>query len=144
MKSKFNKPDTVCPNGVKNDYLHLYLGCECEVIGTGFIGKIDTVFDDGTIATGLGRFPFVQTLRGDEIKPLLRPLTDMTHEELQECGNMIYDFSDEPDLNNHKWEDFQTLLDPMQFVWLLKKGFDLFGLIESGLAIDKTKQNETK
>lgn len=77
----------------------------------------------------------------DEIKPLLRPLSDMTGKELQECGNMVYDFTDEPDLNNHKWQDFQTLLACDQFVWLLSKQFDVFMLIEAGLAIDKTKVN---
>lgn len=75
----------------------------------------------------------------DECVLVLRPLSDMTEDELQECGNMIYDFSNDPELNNFKWKDFEIGLAPEQFVYLLSKGFDLFGLIPSGLAIDNTK-----
>lgn len=80
------------------------------------------------------------------VKPILRPLSDMTEGELQECGNLVYDFSDDQsglDLNNHKLEDF-LLTTSEQFHWLLKKGFDLFGLIPAGLAIDKTSINKQK
>lgn len=53
-------------------------------------------------------------------KPLLRPLSDMTEEEIK-----IYE-----SMQSRLWE---------QFVWLLKNRFDLFNLISSGQAIDKTK-----
>jgi hypothetical protein len=33
---------------------------------------------------------------------------------------------------------------PETFLWLLSKHFDLFGLIEAGLAIDKTKLTHEK
>ncbi len=55
-----------------------------------------------------------------------------------ECGNMIYDFSSDPELNKWKPEDFEIGLAPEQFKWLLNNHFDIFNLIESGLAIDKT------
>lgn len=117
------------------DYLHLYLGCEVAVDGV--VRKLWSVTPSGiNIEDGGGtefiRFPGF-------ILPILRPLSDMTYDELQECGNMIYDFSDDAELNNHEWEDFKIGLAPEQFHWLLSKHFDLFGLIESGLAIDKTK-----
>lgn len=76
------------------------------------------------------------------LKPILRKLSDMTEKELQECGNLVVDFSDDESglgLNEHKWQDFTLLLCAEQFHWLIQRGFDLFGLIEAGLAIDKTK-----
>jgi hypothetical protein len=113
------------------DYLHLYLPVK-------FIWVKDAVpFKKGEIGTLEAKdLQYWNEFK----KPILRPLSDMTEEELQECGNLVYDFSDDPELNNHKWQDFQTLLTSEQFHWLLKKHFDLFGLIEAGLAIDKTKQ----
>lgn len=128
------------------DYLHLYLGCEVECIQDmpdyygwtkGMRATLDrdifwdmgeTVYYNGSIVGKWCKF----------FKPLLRPLSDMTHDELQECGNMVYDFSDEPELNNHKWQDFDFIT-AEQFQWLLKRHFDLFGLIDAGLALDKTK-----
>lgn len=126
------------------DYLHLYLGCpfiygEGPKIWDGWSGfeKTDTYYytDEEQNHIKLGGHHFQVA----KIKPILRPLSDMTDEELQECGNMVYDFSDDPELNNHKWQDFEIGLAPEQFHWLLSKHFDLFGLIEAGLAIDSTK-----
>lgn len=71
-----------------------------------------------------------------EIKPLLRPLSSMTEEEMHECGNMVYDFSG-TDLDQWQPSDFEIGLAPEQFHWLLKKGFDLFGLIDAGIALPK-------
>lgn len=53
-------------------------------------------------------------------KPVLRPLADLTEDEEEEIGmNKHY---------NHK--EFH----PLEFTYLCDKGFDLFGLIESGFA----------
>lgn len=107
------------------DVLHYYLGCECEeaIIVPGqeleFVGSID--LNIRHIYNVINNLSVVR-LR-------LRPLSDMTEEEMKECGNLAYDFSDEPTLNKWEWENFQTLLDPIQFIWLLKQGFDLFNLI---------------
>lgn len=128
---------------VKN-YLHLYLGCEVQVEEWRLTSRLVDIIEEGNKVVvfneDIGRsgpFPL------EWIKPILRPLSSMVHEELQECGNMIYDFSNDPELNDHKWQDFEICLAPEQFKWLLSKHFDLFGLIESGLAIDKTKIEQT-
>lgn len=104
-------------------------------------------------------------------KPLLRPLSDMTEEEMKEL--LCLDFAPSDDVFRNMVTEFKfdvnepqrrtkrgtgvgfsvfkdgshymsgTLsfvdLNPHQFVYLLKLGFDLFGLIEAGLAIDKSK-----
>jgi hypothetical protein len=73
-----------------------------------------------------------------DIKLILRPLSSMTVAEMQECGNMEYDFSDDPDLNKWEPKDFEIGLSPRQFAWLISKHFDLFDLIPEGLALDKS------
>ena len=125
------------------DYLHLYIGCDIEF---GFEGhkKIGTlygvhhpfgyqVFDPSSPVVP------IKAVRPELIKLILRPLSDMTKEEMEECGNMIYDFSDDPELNTWEWQYFQIGLAPEQLYYLLKNGFDLFNLIPEGLAIDKTR-----
>jgi len=112
------------------DFIHLYLGCECwwedKDGNSGGRTEID--------------FYIIAELYGERIKlkPILRPLSDMTKEERKECGNLDYDFSDDEIFNNMDWKYFDTLYSANQVIWLLSKHFDLFGLIDSGLAIDKT------
>lgn len=125
------------------DYLHLYLGCKV-LLPDGSKDILDYVEIDQDIfwyskGTDHDDKPVSPCI--EDIKLILRPLSDMTEEELQECGNMIYDFSDDPELNNHQWKDFEIGSAPEQFHWLLSKHFDLFGLIDAGLAIDKTTLN---
>ncbi len=125
------------------DFLHLYVNSECEF---GYEGRdkkrgtiefCDTfganVFDPSLIPTGFRK------VNPDLIKPILRPLSSMTEEE----GMEIFEDwnSDSPNSrdvikNNDPLE--LTFL-PSEFQKLLSKGFDLFGLCEEGLAIDKTK-----
>jgi hypothetical protein len=121
------------------DYIHLYLGCDCEF----FIG-----LPEGFSAIGEITSLDVRVLHNvlnvlATCKPILRPLRDMTKAEMEECGNMIYDFSDDEELNKWEWQNFEIGLAPEQFKWLLDRHFDLFGLIEAGAALDKTtlKQN---
>jgi hypothetical protein len=124
---------TPCNSNQK--YLHLYVGCDCRMEDSdGHIYGTET-FTPTLFCALMNKHPIYKKVHLD-----LRPLSDMTYQELQECGNMVYDFSDDPELNNHKWQDFEIGLAPEQFHWLLSKHFDLFGLIEAGLAIDKTKQ----
>jgi hypothetical protein len=119
-----------------SDYLHLYLGCDLYT-GTGKV-KLVAVQKE---AIPCCEFRIIVlngnvTHEAKNVKLLLRRLSSMSEKELQECGNMVYDFSDDPELNNHKPQDFEICA-PEQFHYLLSKGFDLFGLIDSGLAIDK-------
>ena len=121
------------------DYIYMYIGCQAQTEdGIGRLNSFNHESGGCEIIFGITGPDFSKTYFADQVKIVLRPLSDMTEEEMQECGNMIYDFSDEPDLNKWKPSDFEIGLAPEQFHWLLKKSFDLFGLIESGLAIDKS------
>lgn len=131
------------------DYLHLYLGCEV-VIQKSFTGfgrylvKGDKVVLNTKLLMELGEDGNC-TYTPNYIKPILRNLNDMTEEEkLQLAYNHAYPHvkfsSKESALNSmygrygSKW--FTAYQD--EFLFLLSKHFDLFGLIEAGIAIDKT------
>lgn len=148
------------------DYLHLYLGCEVEVDskrpsgnelvddkrrGT-FIGYADPHKISVKLAFRAGPHGQVNTFF---VKPFLRPLSDMTEEEGREYakhygikGDLPCTISEENGYvkisigyKNHGASLF-PLSDygqkPESLRYLLSKHFDLFGLIEAGLAIDKT------
>lgn len=68
---------------------------------------------------------------GHSIKPILRPLSDMTELESNYLACIF------PMPNNHNWN--REKWNMQEFLYLLKQGFDLFGLIESEQAFDKTK-----
>jgi hypothetical protein len=103
------------------EYLHLYLGCECLAKKPQSMGA-----DQDTI-----RPDMLQQDYWEWIKPILRPLSDMTEEEREQLNDI--------ELGESSWPTVAIALAPC-FKYLLSKHFDLFGLIESGLAIDKTKK----
>lgn len=112
------------------DYLHLYLGCEC-VAKYPYNGEKERRMT--IIAPNLHELL-------DEVeycKPILRPLSDITEKEQDEIW-----YSEEPmgvaELNAGTIRR-KVVLCPNRIKYLLSKGFDLFGLIQSGLAIDATK-----
>ena len=125
--------DTIGNTKKISDYLHLYLGCECfnHLRLLGVEGNAAYVSHPAT-----GRM--VKDI--NYLKPILRPLSDMTEEEKNIIGFNAYgilksrkgDLIVPPTENGFVWAATQTL-------YLISQGFDLFGLIESGLAIDKTK-----
>lgn len=137
------------------DIAHLYLGCSIT---------------DGKSVTDMSAHMFLYGNRIERYKPILRPLSDMTEDELMECvilfyGNRNRDIATqklrrikknvEPKMvtkfgtsipysvfgDNDKHIMTGTLssgsLNGEQFLYILKQGFDLFGLIESGQAINK-------
>jgi hypothetical protein len=85
-------------------------------------------------------------------KPILRPLSSMTKEEVAEFmgitdgvvtkGNYSKPFFQlewKDNLDDWRFKfQYSNQLSAYQFIILLSKGFDLFGLIESGEAIDGT------
>ena len=82
-------------------------------------------------------------LNFEDIKPILRPLSDMTEEEKSTLKGVMKDsFKGENLLPIIKSGALTNLFfnkgNPSIVLWLLKQGFDLFGLIESDQAIDKT------
>lgn len=135
------------------DYLHLYLGCECfnHLRLLGVEGNAAYVSHPAT-----GRM--VKDI--NYLKPILRPLSDITEEEARVIlpdmqtedkliewgyyneysdGNVFYQY-----LKKAEDERLSSIIEdslgvPEHWLFLLSKGFDLFGLIEAGLAINKTK-----
>jgi len=112
------------------DYLHLYIGCDFVYSGT----------KDYLALSLTPEIFFLINQDNDfgEIKLILRPLSDITEPEklevwgLVECGQDEVQFSSKYDWETHN---------PQLTVLMCKLGFDLFGLIAAGLAIDKTKIN---
>lgn len=109
------------------DVAHLYLGCRLS--GT----------QDSAGLTTRRLQEFLDEDRNDQ--PILRPLSDMTEDEQMELAELSDLF-----LPDHLFKalvnDRKYLID-VRNAWgitayLLSKHFDLFGLIESGQAIDKT------
>lgn len=95
-------------------------------------------------------------------KPLLRPLSDMSEEEAREFaiayglsndikplrvgveGSLLqFEYSEKGDAKFIHW--YVQKLSAEMFHYLLSRGFDLFGLIEKGLALDaKTVKNKNQ
>lgn len=140
------------------EYLKYYLGCEvsyCQEPRQKYY--LESLQQYGLKHNGKGAFimhdaddsHWVDT---DEIKPILRKLESMTEGEASECwrllewnarinpanraSELIGEFStieeDNGTTNNAHWGYFLKILP-----YLLSHGFDLFNLIENGLAIDK-------
>lgn len=99
------------------------------------------------------------TMNFNQCKLVLRPLWDMKKEEALEIiqiensafivkeikffpmeeGENQFTWSEElePPHSAESWSIMDAM--PEQFHYLLSRGFDLFGLIEAGIALDKTK-----
>lgn len=133
------------------DYLHYYLGCEVECPhGKGMLISVSN-YDHITV-TGDGD----KYYKPKEVKPILRPLSDMTEEEGREYAQHYGIKGHHPvtitEENGYVkvsigYKDHMASLFPLSphgqkpesLHYLLSKHFDLFGLIESNLAIDKSK-----
>lgn len=120
--------------------IHFYIGQECEAHDgiRGLLMAYDSLETLCQLDLG-GMGPSYHPYDVSDIKPLLRPLSDMTLIEKAEYETL---FGHNP---NERDEWYTTLLimdigKPEAWAWLLSRGFDLFGLIDAGLAIDKTKQ----
>jgi hypothetical protein len=154
------------------DYLHLYIGCEIDTTIPGdYIhpygsitltelrpDNIDQIvrhiqYKEGYQRDGFTDYDWV------EFKLILRPLSDMTEDEaeqfialrfperrmidatVEKYGVCFFDKTQKKAKHIH-FENIPIELNATTFIWLLSHGFDLFGLIDAGLAIDKTKLNE--
>lgn len=122
-----------------SDYLHLYLGCPF------MYGKGLKVWDgwDGFEKSTAYYYTDEQkkmikmgshTFHVSEIRLVLRPLSDMTKDENEETKKLYFDFMEtqQPGTRDIKMMAHMTQ-------WFLRHNFDLFGLIESGQAINSTK-----
>lgn len=147
---------------IKN-YLHLYLGCEVQTTARaessqgkpmgyrkGKLVDIDIQCNNvgiDNIDTGCVWFGF------NEIRPILRPFSDFKEEDIRLIAKISAPDSEITDseidiaiiqikLRGIKAIDFEDLSAAQVFeitILLLQQEFDLFGLIDAGLAIDKTK-----
>lgn len=116
----------------------LYLGAEvqyCEPEGCNNFAKLVGVRhhdDEITMLTLLiadeSDGPYYIDLESECVDLLLRPLSEMTEEEEKELGEIKYDVI-----------RFNVAIHAEKTVYLLSKSFDLFGLIDSDLALDITK-----
>lgn len=132
----------------------LYLGCEVQV-NDGRTGRLFGVSIDRCEIQFGDNWPMQpEVYPAILVSPLLRPLSDMTEEEAREIYRM--DFGSEFEVKDWmeenpalEWirgdnEVYREEIDifigsPEIWAYLLSRGFDLFGLIEAGLAKDKTK-----
>jgi len=127
------------------DYIHYYLGQPCLIGDSKGVDYIRMVNETGlSVCTGTNKNGIPVWYKSNTCKPLLRPLSSMTEDEKDtinnEWGNPMGEHLTDAlvEKNEHYvkllFESFEL------FHYLLKQGFDLFGLLESGLAIDKTTQ----
>jgi len=111
------------------NYLHLYLGCECNYDKTHYAGILTGIEGDSAITfdsvNGRTVWPINRMI------PILRKLSDMTEEEMNDMER----------LSNGKYPAILTIQSKIfscdEIIYLLSKHFDLFDLIPSDLAHDK-------
>ncbi len=145
------------------DALRLYIGCECTIkpfeieYKAKFLGLI---YPFVYVQTGGDKAPTKYRIDKVGFIPILRPLSDINDDERRLFASIAYkpgsvyhkicltsdviykdrvgfilkSKSGEPD---EQWQYLKCW--QYQTIWLLQQNFDLFGLIESGQAVDKTK-----
>lgn len=137
-----------------SDYLHLYLGCEAKSSKGTMVYKLSSVDSIGRCMffDGFGNDMWL----GEDFKLALRPLSDMTEEEIKQVAWLQYNFKAENVRGKDEWGNIKVVnkspfyywinpirsTNPETMIYLLSKHFDLFSLIESGLAIDATTLNK--
>ncbi len=112
------------------DYIHFYLGQPIKTSRYG-IGNLDSV------SKTCMHVEFEKTIQGflfgDDAKLLLRPISDMTNKEMDD----VKKYSDH--IEKYIETGVFIRIDGELHRILCKWGFDIFNLIESGLALDRTK-----
>ncbi len=108
------------------DYLHLYMKCwgTLNKSGNEWYNKN---YENGVWVLSGTLYQEIMMYKHD-FRLHLTKLSDMTEEEMKEVNFRTIPFSKIKDV----------FYSPETFMKLLKMGFDLFGLIDAGLAIDKT------
>jgi hypothetical protein len=101
------------------DYLHYYMGC-----------TFWTNNSEGEVNPETIRFIYPMIEKRNNVQLHLRRLEDMTEEEKKECDKQVHKY-DTGNGRSHFITDWAYRVD-----WLLKQHFDLFGLVDAGLAID--------
>jgi hypothetical protein len=118
------------------DYLHLYLPFQAMIVVDKYGEENPTLIEVNKVDVWLREIwdedGFSWNYRS--IKPILRPLSSMTEDEAKEGGFWS-------ELHNcitgtNTSDAIYDMYSASKFLWSLSKHFDLFGLIEKGLAID--------
>ena len=121
------------------DYLHLYLGCNVLINNA----KLENVISTITWVNNLGECAGdMYDWKAKDCQLMLRHLTDMTATEFAKTA--FYDVSDP--LNQSLQSQYKNFIinrrnkvdifyNANDIPFLLKSGFDIFGLIEDGSAI---------
>lgn len=143
------------------DYIHLYMGQNVVHVPddktTANIHGLD--LSAGRVFVNNNDHQMYGELKLSEIKLILRPLESMTDEEVRELiqhdklreeyRSLVYEFFPDGKRIEIQWsvetEDGAVItnnwtlslieMNAHDFAWALKKGFDLFGLRESGLCV---------
>jgi hypothetical protein len=119
------------------DYLHLYLGCDVHIAELNVTHKLTGISFDDTLRqlwcyfenTDTGYAPI------EKCKPILRPLSDMNRDETIHYQEYLMSMPINNIIDAYRIQGEQV-------AYLLSKHFDLFQLIEAGLAIDATTLNK--
>lgn len=139
----------------KDDIFYLPNIAPVRGIKTGYLKKIDQTLK-GHRRYKIGRKGLQTHYNTDNFKPILRPLSDMTEDEM--IGIYMND-KDSASMSEIRWRiegdwlrvNYKLLnihagyfcqlmsMSPSQVVVACKKQFDVFGLIESGQAISKNR-----
>lgn len=130
------------------DVAHLYLGGNIQVEYEGRVGNIFTYYHpagkfnvDRIWVCSLeedGNPEMSCSAPVDKVKPILRKLDSMTEEEAMD-GGWTNKRSFDSFVKIHQYDDTDQLTRrwfAQDFIYLLSRGFDLFGLIDSDQAID--------
>ena len=108
------------------DYIHYYIGCQV-LLPDNSRGKLFGI-SGAKVEVHLEKGYFAALIA--HVKPILRKLGDYEGNELNEYNSLV----------GRRTDGVHSVVihydTPATFNWLLKKGFDLFGLIDAGLAID--------
>lgn len=154
------------------DLVNLYIGCNVSIKEEQYKGGslvLIGICDMGCQVEDTG-IKITFYVNPEHVKPLLRPISDMTEEEMKEMYRLVFNRSFIGDNVTHRdigkkeerwvlWSGVERLFiykdgdvgadsnlhnyhvhAPSIVKYQLSKHFDLFGLIESGQAINITKQ----
>lgn len=107
-----------------NKYLHYYVGATCRDLDTG--EKFGLTYN----------MLYEMFLRNINAKLILRPVSTITETEKLECIKLVNNI----DIAQQNATD---LINALKTQYYLRKGFDLFGLLDDGLAEAASTNKET-
>ncbi len=122
------------------DVFYLYLGQLCTIGDSDELHPICMVSEQ-SVCTGTNIKNVPKWFKMSACKPALRYLSDITEMEMHKLLGIVYNdiYQSMPDIGNCSMHfDGDNSVGFKCVDRLLKRGFDIFGLIESGQAINKT------